>query len=103
MSISDYLASLNIGQLIHARSCCDELICRRQAAAMKQCWAVSDRDLNWRWFQEHEFVAAAEWLAKYAAAIERKGEAEDLLLTQHRLQEDEWQKLFGDDYKGGGV
>lgn len=107
MSTHEYLSTLNYEQLWHARTLCDKLIDAKEAEAKVGVWVVSSDNQNLKFFQEDEYLVAAEFLLNkarenVATQIPRRSPGfMGLSLAYERLRESEWRDLFPNNERGG--
>ncbi|QDF95183.1 hypothetical protein CJ010_00755 [Azoarcus sp. DD4] len=101
MSTDEFLKGLNYGQLQYARRRCDELIQAKNKEAKRKVWVVSDTDIKYKYFQEDEYVCAAEFLLSLARKNAEEGDIEDLELSSEFLMKSEWDEMFPNNERGG--
>lgn len=66
MSTNQYLASLNLDQLIYARDLADKLISAKKQEKRRIVWCVEDNITRLAFFPDDRYVDAAEFLLRKA-------------------------------------
>ena len=101
MSTDEFLKGLNYSQLQYARQRCDELIQAKNKEAKRKVWVVSDTGIKYKYFQEDEYVRAAEFLLSLARKNAAEGDIEALELSSEFLMKCDWDELFPNNERGG--
>lgn len=101
MSTDEFLKDLDYNQLQYARQRCDELIQEKNNEAKRKVWVVSDAIIMCKYFQEDEYVCAAEFLLSLARKFAEKGQMKDLNLSSEFLRKSEWNEMFPSSERGG--